>query len=379
MSAVRCKAVGRIFAQALGVLVLVLLGVEFVARLLADVHVDKPGIGGHPTAGRPQHVAPYRMRVVKREFHSPQLNIDEDGFRSGKVSGHLMDDWNPSRYNVFVFGGSAIFGWTVDDGQTIPAQLEALAHQQGLNWRVYNLGVTDYSIHDEVQILMDQLREGRIPNAIIFYDGVNETGRDGLTNTNDEAIQVPYRAGDYEHQWVEQMVERGQKVNLDNLAMVKLGKRLCRRWGFCYRPAKAGETVVTASDVQQTAHAKEAAHAYVQYARMVNALGRTFGFQSLFILQPIGACVENPAAYSFPYLGPPRPWQYTYAPKLYADIMNMASPDIRVVNLCQSLNGKIAEGMQPFSTPLHLNAEGHAQIVARILGFLRESGGPPGK
>lgn len=382
MAVGQVKALAKKVVMIVGVLILVFLPIELVAWLLADVHIDKPrATGGHPTHGRPQHVAPYRLRVVKKEFHSPQskqVNIDEDGFRSGKPSGHLMDDWDQSRDNVFMFGGSALFGWLVDDDQTIPAHLEMLAKQQGLNWRVYNLGVTDYALHDEIQVLIDQIREGRIPKAVVFYDGVSETGKDPLYGSAsvDELINAPYHAGDYEHQWVDEMTERGQKVNFDNLATVKLGKRLCRRWRLCYTPARTWEPPIReASDAQQSAHARDAARAYVQYARMVDALGRAFGFRALHVLQPVGgACVENAATYPFTYLRPPRRWQFTYTPKLYANIMSMAPSDIRVVDLCKSLNPKIASGMQPFSTPLHLNNEGNAYMASLILGLLQETG-----
>ncbi len=382
MAAGQIKAMTKKAVIIVGTVILVFLPIEFVAWLLQDVHIDKPlATGGHPTHGRPQHVAPYRLRVVKREFHSKQsnqLNIDEDGFRSGKPSGRLMDDWDPARHNVFIFGGSALFGWLVDDDQTIPAHLETAAKQQGLNWRVYNFGVTDYSIHDEIQILIDQIRDGRIPNTVVFYDGVSEAGKDpryGIASV-DEMINAPYRTGDYEHQWVEEMTERGQKVNIDNLATVKLAKRLCRRWRFCYTPARTWEPPTReASETQQTAHARDAARVYVQYAQMVNALGRTFGFRALYVLQPVGgACVENAATYPFTYLRPPRRWQFTYTPKLYANIMSLAPPDIRVVDLCKSLNPKIASGMQPFSTPLHLNNEGNAYMASLILDLLRETG-----
>jgi hypothetical protein len=380
-------AVGQIQGRAkkiaaiIGAVVLVFLPIEFVAWLLTDFHIDKPlATGGHPTAGRPQHVAPYRLRVVKREFHSKQgkqLNIDEDGFRSGKTSGRLMDEWDPARPNVFMFGGSALFGWLADDDQTIPAHLETLADRKGLNWRVYNFGVTDYSIHDEIQILIDQIREGRIPKMVVFYDGVSEAGKDpryGIASI-DEIIKAPYRTGDYEHQWVEEMSERGLRVSLDNLATVKLAKRLCRRWRYCYTPARPWEAIDEASEAQQTAHAQDAARVYVQYAKMVNALGRAFGFKTLYVLQPVGgACVENAATYPFTYLRPPRRWQYTYTPKLYANIINMAPSDMRVANLCNSLNPKIASGMQPFSTPLHLNAEGNAYMASLIFDLLRETG-----
>ena len=352
-----------------GAMTVLLVALEAVATPLQYMHVDRPGLGGHPTAGRPQHLAPDRLRVVKREFHNPRLNIDADGFRTGRPSGRQFDDWDPARHNVLAFGGAQMFGWSVDDPETIPAQLEAVSAQAGQPWRVYNLGVTDYSIHDELPILMDQLREGRVPKAVIFYDGVNETGRGMPTMTNDQAITAPYTAGDYEYFWVADLVERGQHANLDRLALVKLWNRLVRR--FTHQTgAPAPDHIATAEE--QAAHARAAAHAYVQYARMAHALGESFGFKTVFALQPLAGCVEGGAAYDFPYLGPPRQWQFTYAPRLYAEIAAQAPEELHVVNLCGDLNAAMREGMKPFNAPLHLNREGYRLMAERLFALLRE-------
>ena len=350
----------------LGALLLCAIVVETGATLVKDVHIDKPGLDGHPTAGRPQHIAPYRNRLVKREYHEARLNIDADGFRSGRPTGRLFDDWDGARHNVMIFGGSAAFGWTNDDGDAIAPKLEQAAQRHGLTWRVYNLGIIDYSIHDELPILVDQLREGRIPKAVVFYDGVNEAGRALPSWTNDEALTAPYKAGDYEHLWVAEMVERGQRPNFDNLATVKLAGRLCRRVGLCHWPRVQG----TKSAAAETAHAQEAARTYVQYARMVHALARDFDFQALFVLQPIGGCLDDPAGYPYPHLGPPREWQTSYAPKLYAEIVRMRPPGLHLVDLCKVFNEPVKAGMRPFSTPLHLNAEGNAFMAERIFSLL---------
>ncbi len=210
------------FLTAIGMLALLLIILELVAARLENFHIDGPSV--HPTGGRPQALAPHRLRVVKKEFHSAQVNIDADGFRTEKRAGLQFDDWDPKKHNVFVFGGAGAFGWGLDDGDTISVKLELLAQKTGLPRRVYNIGITDYSIHDELPLLIDQLREGRIPKAVVFYDGVNESGRATADSswTTDEALLSPYQAGDYEYFWVADLVERGQRANLDQLSLAKL-------------------------------------------------------------------------------------------------------------------------------------------------------------
>ncbi|MBI3087384.1 MAG: hypothetical protein HYY91_00635 [Candidatus Omnitrophica bacterium] len=361
---------GRESLAVIGAVVLLLIGAEGLAWLVKDVHLDRPGVP-HPTAGRPQKLAPYRMRVVKQEFHDARLNIDEGGFRAGRPAGRRQfDDWDPARYNVLAFGGAQMFGWSVDDADTIPVQLEALAREAGLPWRVYNMGITDYGIHDELPLLIDQLREGRVPKAVVFYDGVNESGRGLSVWTTDETLVAPYVAGDYEYFWVADLVARGQRtVNLENSALVNLMARACMRVGLCKRPVPP--PIQRASLEQQAAHAEEAARAYVQYARMVEALGDEFGFTSLFVLQAIPGCVEGGADYPFPNPGALRPWQFTYAPLLYAEIVRQAPSDLRVVNLCGRLNEAMASGLKPFSGPLHLTPDGFRFVAERVFELMR--------
>ncbi|MBI2884826.1 MAG: hypothetical protein HYY15_01475 [Candidatus Omnitrophica bacterium] len=352
-----------------GTAVLLLLALEGLAFLLRDVRISRPGVP-HPTSGRPQKLAPDRMRVVKQEFHSPQLNIDRDGFRTGRPAGQRQfDDWGSLRDNVLAFGGGQMFGWSVDDADTIPAQLEAMARGAGLSWRVYNMGITDYAIHDELSLLIDQLREGRVPKAVIFYDGINESGRGIPAWTTDEALTAPYAAGDYEYFWVADLVARGQRtVNLENSAFANLLHRLCMRLGLCQRIPPA---VQRASLEQQAAHAKAAAHAYVQYARMVDALSEEFEFAPLFILQPMAGCVEGGADYPFPYPGVLRPWQLSYGPRLYGEIERQMPPGLKVVNLCEPMSEAVASGLKPFHTSLSLSPEGFRFVAEQLFPLLR--------
>lgn len=365
------RGLGRNVLAALGVLVLLLIGLEPVAALLEDVHIDGPS--AHLTGGRPQALAPHRLRVVKEEFHSPQVNIDVDGLRTEKRSGRQFDDWDPQRHNVFIFGGAGAFGWGLDDGDTLSVQLESLARKSGLPWRVYNMGITDYSIHDELPLLIDQLREGRIPSAVVFFDGVNESGRATPDSswTTDEALLSGYMTGDYEYFWVADLVERGQRANLDQLYLAKLWRRFIRRIGFLQRsvPERA------ASLEAQTAHASAAATAYAQYARMVHALGTDFGYDSLFILQPVAGCVTGGAAYAFPRPLPVRPWQVTYIPLLYKAVIGQAPAGLNIADLCPEMSAAMASGLKPFNAPLHLSPEGTGFVARWIFERMQQPSG----
>lgn len=77
---------------------------------------------------------------------------------------------------VFVFGGSTIWGTGARDAHTIPSELAALFAQQPNmgNVRVTNFGNWGYVRTQENLLLLRELQQGRIPDLVIFYDGVND-------------------------------------------------------------------------------------------------------------------------------------------------------------------------------------------------------------
>ena len=93
------------------------------------------------------------------------------------------------------------------------------------------------------------------------------------------------------------------------------------------------------------------------------------GFKVLFVLQPMGVCLERPQEYKFPMLEQPEAWHITYYRALYAEIEAQLPrhPGVSVVNLCRALNEPVEKrGWQPFNTQIHLNSDGN-RFMARIL------------
>jgi len=72
---------------------------------------------------------------------------------------------------IFVFGGSTLWGTGSPDGGTIPSILQSLL---GDIYDIYNFGETGYVSTQELNYLLYQLSVGNIPDAVIFYDGVND-------------------------------------------------------------------------------------------------------------------------------------------------------------------------------------------------------------
>lgn len=107
-------------------------------------------------------------------FSGKYVNVGNEGYR------HVKDQaqWPPQRtnFNIFVFGGSTIFGYGVADDETIPSRLQEALRREPRFARicVYNFGrAFDYSIPE--RILFEKLIiAGFRQDLAVFVDGLNE-------------------------------------------------------------------------------------------------------------------------------------------------------------------------------------------------------------
>jgi hypothetical protein len=145
-----------------GIISTILLTSNFIVYLSMD---------RKPTEYR---VSKSRLRMIepniKKEINDKFLSTNENGFR--KAPWHTSFLPVRTEYNrkvIYVFGGSTAFGANVADDETIPAYLE-----REIEAMVVNFGQSNYTMHQEVYLLVDNLLEGNIPDYVVFYDGVNE-------------------------------------------------------------------------------------------------------------------------------------------------------------------------------------------------------------
>jgi len=105
----------------------------------------------------------------KKEYHGKYINIDSNGVRN---------TWNPNTFQskapktIYVFGGSTIWGDGVRDDYTIPSYISKQLNGKGYNFLVYNYGEWAYTFTQGIIHLILLLRDGNIPDYVIFYDGI---------------------------------------------------------------------------------------------------------------------------------------------------------------------------------------------------------------
>jgi lysophospholipase L1-like esterase len=114
----------------------------------------------------------YSPYVIWRStpFEGTMVNIDPSGYRHTPASKCVSD-----AYKVYVFGGSAVWGWGAPDWSTIPALLQSgIQSKLGTPVCVMNYGENAYVSTQGLIHLMLLLESGDIPDMVIFYDGVND-------------------------------------------------------------------------------------------------------------------------------------------------------------------------------------------------------------
>ncbi len=97
-------------------------------------------------------------------FNSKTINIDTHGFR---VSRNVK---NPAAPEVWVFGGSTVWGTGVRDAHTPVSLLQAALPQ----YRVLNFAESGYVSWQNQQAFLQALRCGGKPVAALFIDGIND-------------------------------------------------------------------------------------------------------------------------------------------------------------------------------------------------------------
>ncbi|MGI9420494.1 MAG: SGNH/GDSL hydrolase family protein [Geminicoccaceae bacterium] len=98
-------------------------------------------------------------------FQGRTVNIDDEGRRISVQH----ETAGPER-SVAFFGGSTMWGVGADDGGTIPSLFGNLNPDR----EVVNFGAIGFNAHQELNLMIMKLAEGYRPEAVIFYDGVND-------------------------------------------------------------------------------------------------------------------------------------------------------------------------------------------------------------
>jgi hypothetical protein len=133
-----------------------------IRRMLQETYFDEPFVYSSFTG--------FKERSRKGEF----VSVSPQGFRYG--SDPHQDVRAPGSRKVCLFGGSTMFGYGVDDRNTIAAHLQTLlnAHRPDARYSVFNFGRAAYYSAQESALFQELVRDGVRCDMALFLDGVNE-------------------------------------------------------------------------------------------------------------------------------------------------------------------------------------------------------------
>lgn len=206
-------------------------------------------------------------------FTGKYVNIDSEGVRRTIKPAAAA----PGAKKIMVFGGSSVWGTGVPDAKTIPSILQSML---GDGYDVYNYGEIGYVAAQELNYLLYQLSRGNVPDAVIFYDGVND-GYDGAY-----APAVPREPN---YNWTLRPEPQDRNLFLKVLEQSNY-PALARAAVSIYRQVFTPGQQSREWDEKITSHIAKNSVAvvdvYEAHVKQVRALGRAYGFKAFFFWQP---------------------------------------------------------------------------------------------
>ena len=206
------------------------------------------------------------------------VNLDPDTGRK---------TWNPPRLKapeskVFVFGGSAAWGYGARDDYTLPSQLSRLINAREAHFQVYNFGEPGYTFTQGVFSLLTKLRDGARPDYVIFYDGFNDVYgayQSGKPGTLHNIAQLREKLTSKPRQLYWQAIQEWLKEN------VYLYSKVFSRF-FQPPERRFREVGARFSDQELKALAAGTVQYYTQSMMLLDHLAQTYGFQYVCFWQP---------------------------------------------------------------------------------------------
>ena len=210
------------------------------------------------------------------EFDGEFINQDRDGIRATWGPDYVN---NTAKTNIYMFGGSTLWGYYARDDHTIPSYLAKYLHEHGYQARVTNHGVTRDSSSTELVRLFQLLKAGHKIDFVIFYDGFNDVasgvrGMPGQIKDYDRYKEIFLNKSNGFHQIKQGM----EKTVRDHSAFYHLLELAFRR----------AESARAEPGLEyQNGLADQTADSYMESIRAIERLSKSYGFKYAAFWQPM--------------------------------------------------------------------------------------------
>lgn len=213
----------------------------------------------------------WRYKSRKGNF----ININKEGLRLTTQNNDGITSNQIKR--IFMFGGSTLFGTGARDSHTIPSLFSSELHKKGVYVEVFNYGQSGYVSTQEVFDLIKELQRGNIPDAVIFYDGVNDV----YSAYQNQQPGLPQNEANRRKEF---NLSKNLPAAYDNF-IYNLAKS-SRLASFLARLLNMKNKNTSYESVAQPNLAYGTAETYFHNIRVVNALSLEYNFEAVFYWQP---------------------------------------------------------------------------------------------
>lgn len=217
-----------------------------------------------------------------REFQGEFINIDKNGVRK---------TFNPTdqiteKDSIYMFGGSTIWGEGARDDYTIPSYLSKFLNRQQLNLMVKNYGERGYLSNQSILRLTILLKNGRRPQMVIFYEGVNDVVV-AAVNGKTGVIKFP-RVANYIAQKrlspLKQIAWFGADMLNDHFMIYKAIKKIS---AFLFQTGQIDNFLKDYDEQKLKQLSQDIASYYLKSLQFVDRLSKAYGFKYKFFWQPV--------------------------------------------------------------------------------------------
>ena len=217
---------------------------------------------------------PFRLWGVT-EFHGNCVNNDvtDLGAVRRTIATPAPACANQAKKSIWVLGGSSVYGTSIPDWATLPSYLAGEFSRANECVNVINLGVEGYATNQEILLLVEELKKGNRPDAVILYDGFNDADFGTMPPGN----PTPH------------MGFTGIKGRLEGRFSARFDfLRGLASWQLVQELSKGAARTRTSRVPKDTlaSHAVSTVDNYQQNLRIARALGGAFGFRVYAFWQP---------------------------------------------------------------------------------------------
>ena len=276
---------------------------------------------------------------------------------------------NPDAFEIFMFGGSTMWGEGSPDQFTIASQLQAYLNDANIERPVCitNFGTPAYVSSQEMILMLLQLESGHVPNAVIFYHGANDV----MNGFRYQQPVVHWSYDDVAKRFSEQ--ENNLISIIDQSAIVRLVKYFMPQTVEETPDNAIAQLIPTTINlgVSDGTLDSQIVSTYFNSINNMQALAEFYNFEVYFFWQPVLGIGEKPLVN----------WEAEYYTRLLPEYLDLSQAVYdTIAQEAQNHEGLFyigdvfdTEETGIFYDRVHITPEGNRIIVERMWSLIGES------